>query len=190
LTSIYALRDKALQSGRLVFGLQQLANLDLLPLGYARVYASRLIKKGFARRIIEGVVSLTDDPLIIATQLLEPSYISFTTALYVRGLIQQAPALVECVTTKKSFKLHEPRIEYHRIVPQLYFGYERIERFGSYIWVATPEKAILDVVYFGANYELTRSLDKTKLYRLGRLYGIHGGNRGKRVKKWVERYAD
>jgi predicted transcriptional regulator of viral defense system len=189
LTSIYALRDKALKSGRLVFDLRQLANLGLLPTDHSRVYASRLVEKGFAHRIKEGVISLTDDPLVVATQLVEPSYVSFTSALYLRDFVQQAPLLVQCVTTKNSFKLREPRIEYHRIVPELYYGYERMERYGSYVWVATVEKAILDIVYFGVNYKLVRSVDKNKLLSLAGPYGLHGGNRGKRVKKWVEKFA-
>lgn len=183
------MRDRALQSGRLVFQLRQLANLDLLPAQHARIYAARMVKKGFARRIMEGVISLTDDPFIIASQLIEPSYISFNSALYLRGLVQQAPVLVECVTTKSSFKLHEPRVQYHMIVPELYFGYDRISRHSSYVWVATSEKAVLDIVYFGGNYDPTRSLDKEKLLSFARPYAIHGGNRGKRVRKWVERYA-
>ncbi len=191
MSGIYELRDKARNSGRLVFDLQQLANLDLIPSQYARVYASRLINKGFAHRIVEGVISFTDDPFIVATQLVEPSYVSFNSALYLRGVIQQVPiSVVECVTTKNSFKLREPRIEYHKIVPQLYFGYERIPRYGSYVWVATPEKALLDIVYFGYNHKpVPRSFNRKKLKELAVPYFVHGGNRGKRVKKWVERLA-
>lgn len=191
MSGTYELRDKALSSGRLVFDLQQLANLDLIPPSYARVYASRLVKKGFARRVVEGVISLTDDPFILATQLIEPSYVSFNSALYLKGVVQQIPvSVIECVTTKNSFKLSEPRIEYHRIVPELYFSYERIERYGSYVWVATPEKAVLDMVYFGHEYKLVeRSLSSQKLMELALPYFTHGGNRGKRVKKWVERFA-
>ncbi|MCL5067632.1 MAG: hypothetical protein M1368_04685 [Thaumarchaeota archaeon] len=54
-----------------------------------------MVKKGLARRVMDGVISLTDDPLIVASQLVEPSYISFTSALYLRGCIQQAQVLVK-----------------------------------------------------------------------------------------------
>ncbi|MCL5067631.1 MAG: hypothetical protein M1368_04680 [Thaumarchaeota archaeon] len=92
------------------------------------------------------------------------------------------------MTTKHGRKFREPRIEYHRILPQLYFGYERMERYSSYAWVATTEKAVLDMVYFGADYKLPRRfLDRKKLLQFGNLFGIHGGNRGRRVKKWVEK---
>jgi predicted transcriptional regulator of viral defense system len=126
------------------------------------------------------VISFTDDPFIVATQLIEPSYISFNSALYLKGIIQQPPlSVVECVTTKNSFKLGKPRIEYHKIVPELYFGYERIERYGSYVWVAAPGKALLDKVYFGYNGgaggRSSSLLNKQKLMDFARPYSTQGG---------------
>lgn len=178
-----------LRSGRLVFDLGQLANVSLLPRRYARVYASRLVKKGLARRVVEGVISFTDDPFVISTQLVEPSYVSFTSALYLRGQIRQAPAFVECVTTRNSLKFPELGIEYHRIIPQLYFGYERMERYGSYVYVATSEKAALDMVYHGLYYETPIALDVKRVASLAGRFAVYGGNRGRRVTKWVREHA-
>ena len=39
------------------------------------------------------------------------------------------------------------RIEYHRIPPSLFYGYEKVESHGSYYNVALPEKAIIDLAY-------------------------------------------
>jgi len=124
--SVYQLRDIALNTSRLVFNYNQLSRA----LGYERslvkVYASRLVKRGLASKIADGIISFTDDRFIIATQLVEPSYISMTSALYLQELILQAPSYVECITTHGTKRILE--IEYHKIHPKLFFGYERKER--------------------------------------------------------------
>jgi predicted transcriptional regulator of viral defense system len=177
--SVYQLRDMALDSGRL---------------GYERnlvkVYASRLVVKGLASRLKEGVISFTSDPFIIATQLLEPSYISLTSALYLHELILQVQSHVECVTTHNTRRLLG--IEYHRIHPKLFFGYERRERGQSYIFLAEPEKAVLDMVYLGLAYplilqEVLPKLDRERLISLG--IRFMETTRGKRVARWVNQNA-
>ncbi len=126
----------------------------------------------------------------MATQLVEPSYISMTSALYLRELILQAPSSVECVTTRSTRRILE--IEYHKIHPKLFFGYEREERGQSYIFLATPEKAVLDMVYLGLVYplimqEVLPRLDKDKLLRYAKRFTET--RRGERVAKWVNRNA-
>jgi predicted transcriptional regulator of viral defense system len=90
--------------------------------------------------------------IIIATQLLEPPYVSLNSALYLHELILQVPNVVECVTTRGTRRILE--IEYHKNHPKLFFGYEKRERGQSYIFLGTPEKAVLDVVYYHAIYPL------------------------------------
>jgi len=96
---LYELRDTALSSGRLVFSLGQLARLAGVPEGHVRVYASRLVGRGMAWRVRRGVISFTHDTFIVASQLIEPSYISMHAALYLRGFLDQVPSIIECVTT-------------------------------------------------------------------------------------------
>ena len=74
---IYKLGDLLKKSGRLVFNLDQLSILSGIPRQQVKVYAARLVKRGIARRVRRGWLSLTEDPFILATQLVEPSYISF-----------------------------------------------------------------------------------------------------------------
>ena len=184
--NVYEIREKARLSGRSVFAYDQLAAIAEVPREQARVYASRLVGKRLAQRVVEGVVSFSDDPLVVATQLVEPSYVSMTSALFLRGAITQVPALLECVTPRRSLRLAVPKVNYHRIVPALFFGYERIERSGGYAFVAKLEKAVLDLVYFGGAPP-RMDFDLHALRSMSGSYEEHGGPRGRRVTKWVGR---
>ena len=188
--NIYEMRDKVLKGKRLVLDPLQLSNLALIPREHAKVYASRMVKKGFAHKLAKGVISFTEDPFIIASQLIEPSYVSFMGALYLQGMIQQIPAIVECVTPRNSLKLERLKIEYHKVRPALFFGYERIERYGGYVFVARPTKAVMDLVYFNLYPgEMKLDLDEVELAYMVRAYRKSKDYRAKRVVEWVENNA-
>ena len=158
-----------------------------------RVYAHRLVKKGFAFRPMEGVVAFSQDPYIIATQLIEPSYISFSSALYFHGVLYQVPSTVECITTRNPGHLTNLGIDYHKINPSLFFGYSRMERGRSYAFVAEPEKAILDSVYFSKDYEQMTleslpGLNKEKLRRYTEAFS--GSHYGRKVMGWYLKHAE
>jgi predicted transcriptional regulator of viral defense system len=189
--NIYSIRDAALGSRRLVFDYDQLAALSGVPRGHARVYASRLVQRGLATKVAAGILAFTEDPFVVATQLVEPSYVSFFPALYLRGIVSQVPTLVECITTKSSRTVAQPRVRYHSIAPSLFFGFDRLERYGSYVFVARPEKATLDAVYFGESPRIGElRVDKGKLVSMSKAYVNLAGWRGKRVAKWVEAHAE
>ena len=192
--SIYELRDAILEGGRLVLPLDQLATISGVSRGSVRVYADRLVRRGLARRLIEGVIALTDDPFVVATQLIEPSYVSLTGAFYLNEFVEQIPNLVECVTTRNTRGLKSLGIRYRRIHPSLFFGYERMERKGSYVFVAEPEKSLLDMIYFGRLYpsilkRILRRADHGKIMSYGRRFEEVGGYRARRVLDWVGEHA-
>lgn len=144
---MYQIRDMALSSGRAVFSVQQLANLIGKKRAVAMVYLSRFVKNKMAKRIKKGKISFTDDDFVIATELVEPSYISLDSALLYYNIIKQVPRNIECVTTKNSFNYKNLGIKYHKIPESMFFGYIREPRGSSYIIIAEPEKAILDGLY-------------------------------------------
>ncbi|PIU21038.1 MAG: hypothetical protein COT15_04395 [Candidatus Diapherotrites archaeon CG08_land_8_20_14_0_20_34_12] len=167
-TNLYQIKELALKSGRAVYSIQQLANLIKKPKSIAKVYSSRLVNKGLAKRILQGKISFIDDDFIIASQLIEPSYISLTSALLFHKLIQQMPANVECVTTKNSRRYKNAGIVYHKIPCSLFYGYEKYKNGPSYIFAADAEKALVDSVYLNSISknsigEMLSKLDKKKL---------------------------
>jgi predicted transcriptional regulator of viral defense system len=145
--NLYKIRDMAVNSGRAIFNISQLANLLGVKKEMARLYSSRLVKKGLANRILRGYISFTDNNFIIATQLIEPSYISLNSALLFHGIIKQIPVNVQAITTINSKLLQQWGLEYHRIQPTLFFGYERVKIENSYVFMASPEKALIDGLY-------------------------------------------
>ncbi|MCC5998083.1 MAG: hypothetical protein LM573_03310 [Thermofilum sp.] len=189
---LYELRDLALSSGRLVYSIGQLAKLVNVPDSYAKVYAYRLVEKGMAWRLSRGVVSFTHDTFIIASQLIEPSYVSMHSALYLRGLIDQVPSIVEAVTTKRPAWLRDLGIRYRKISAKLFFGYERLARANSYVFIATPEKALLDTVYFGGNPDpsVLDQLDKEKILEISEAFRALRSYRAKRVARWIKCYVE
>jgi predicted transcriptional regulator of viral defense system len=147
--SIYGIRDVARSSGRSVFNAQELANLIGSRKEYATVYMSRLVARHLATKLIRGRISFSDNDLVIATQLYEPSYVSLDSALLFHGLRKQVPRNVQCVYTGNSLVLSRYGIEYHKIASALFFGYKRHTLGDSYALVAEPEKALLDGYYLG-----------------------------------------
>ena len=184
---LYAIRDAALKSKRAVYTIQQLANLIKAGKAVAKVYSSRLVKKGLAKRILRGKISFAEDDHVIGSQLSEPCYISLNSALLFHSLIMQVPANVECVTTKNSRRYPALGLVYHKIPASLFYGYEKYEKAGSYVFVADPEKALIDAVYLNVISketagELSARVDRKKLSA----YLSRATGRGrKKLERWL-----
>jgi predicted transcriptional regulator of viral defense system len=76
-----------------------------------------------------------------------PAYISLQSALFHHGLIEQIPAVIYAVTPARPRRLRTPMgtISFHRLPPQLFQGFELSS--GSDAKIATPEKALFDLLY-------------------------------------------
>jgi len=187
--NLYEIRERLLSSGKAVFNMAQLSNLLGIPRDHAKVYASRLVERGWAWRPMRGMIALTRDEFVIATQLIEPSYMSMHSALYLLGLVDQVPFRIECVTTRYSIEISD--IRYRRVVPRLFFGYRRMERSGSYVFVALPEKAVLDMVYFGypPPERILSEVSIPMLKEMTKRYSGERGYRARRVVRWVKSVA-
>ncbi len=81
-------------------------------------------------------------------------------------------------------------MRYRKIAGMLFFGYERVGRAGSYAFVALPEKAVLDMVYYGGSPNCSQlDLDVKALREMVEAYRRVGGYRARRVERWVECFA-
>jgi predicted transcriptional regulator of viral defense system len=76
-----------------------------------------------------------------------PAYISLQSALFHHGLIEQIPSVVYAVTPARPRRLQTPlgTISFHHMPPELFKGFELVSR--SNAKVATPEKALFDLLY-------------------------------------------
>lgn len=185
--NIYKVRDLALASRRAVYTNQQLANLMGKPKEVAKVYASRLARRGLAGRPIRGRLAFVDDDHVIATQLVEPSYISLHSALSFHQMLSQVPRYIECVTPRNSRRYPALGIVYHRMPPSLFFGYERYAKAGSYVFVADPEKAVVDGVYLNLmpRNVLAELLDRLDAKKLASHVRRYEGRGRRKLERWL-----
>lgn len=84
----------------------------------------------------------------LANFLVNPSYISLESALSFYGILPQFPYTITSVTPLKSKKIifQEKEFEFSHLESKYFFGSVKKEKF----LIATPEKALLDELYFMA----------------------------------------
>jgi predicted transcriptional regulator of viral defense system len=149
-------------------------NLSQVRLQLARwVKDGRLIKlhKGFYT-LAEPYRKIKSEPFSIANTLKSHSYISLQSALSWHGLIPEFVPVITSVTTARPQTIQTPlgRFEYRHIAVKLFWGYQKVELAGKQeAFVATPEKAILDLAYLTAGGDKREFLEELRLQNLSKL---------------------
>ncbi|GAC1352974.1 MAG: hypothetical protein NVSMB1_21410 [Polyangiales bacterium] len=91
------------------------------------------------------------DPLLLPEHLTAPypSYVSLQSALHLHGMIEQIPAVTYVVSLDRTRRLTTRLGTYsiHRVSPEFFGGFEQLS---SGVKLATPEKALLDLLYLSA----------------------------------------
>jgi len=112
-----------------------------------------------AGRIIplrRGLYALSPDfqkrplsPLAVANEMYRPSYLSGLWAIGFYGLIPERVVLFTSVTTRVTRRFSNPLGEfaYSSLRGDLFRNFSKREAGGSAIWIAEPEKALLDHWY-------------------------------------------
>ena len=108
---------------------------------YSKVYLHRLIKRGLIYKMKRGFYTVHNDPVIFASHIYYPSYISLLYAFQYYGTTTQLPKLIE-VMTYRNDTIHE--IEF--IKTRYIWGYHAIKYRDFQIFIADLEKAIIDAV--------------------------------------------
>jgi predicted transcriptional regulator of viral defense system len=112
---------------------------------YAKVVVSRMVKNRKIKKVKKGFYTLHEDPFLVSTFLVKPSYVSSVSALYFHRKITQIPNEIFCFTNKLPRKIFFlTTINFFHT--DLFFGFE-IEKYEGFdVPVATVEKAIIDSV--------------------------------------------
>lgn len=118
---------------------------------YAALYMKRLNDKGVVSRIEKGKYALPDtDPLVVATNLVIPSYVSFLSGLAYYHKTTQIPVTIQVVTTVSRKDINygsRITITFVRFDRKRIFGYRR-EKIGSgYGFIGEIEKVIVDSLF-------------------------------------------
>ena len=119
----------------------------------ARFLVHRYAKRGVFLKLKNGLYCLAEQPpseLAIANRLYEPSYLSFEFALSYYHLIPEAAYVITSATSRPTRVLTAmgKAFEYHRLKKSAFTGYEPVKVGTETILMATPEKALVDTLYF------------------------------------------
>ncbi len=139
-------------------------------------------KRGLLVRLRKGLYALKEmipNEEVIANALYQPSYISLEYALSRYGIIPEMPYTITSVTTKATatFTAVGREFSYQKIKKSAYTGYvpEKVGRHTAFI--AAPEKALIDYLYFVSLGRKTLNdrmslerLDQKKIRAYGKLY--------------------
>ena len=121
-----------------------------------RVQLSRWVKVGKIYQLRRGLYSIAPPyqkrqphPFLVANHLQKASYVSLQTALSFYGLIPEIVNITTSVSTGRPERLETPlgKYEFRHIKTELLFGYRMFEFGEQSVLIATPEKALLDLIY-------------------------------------------
>lgn len=111
-------------------------------------------------------------PFVVANRLVRASYVSCQSALAYYGLIPEYVPVVTSVTTARPGRWETPLgvYEYHHLKTPLLSGYRLTELGGGQqAFVATPEKALLDLIHLQPAGDAPDYLRELRLQHLERL---------------------
>lgn len=130
--------------------LQRLVGISAIA---ARFLVHRYAKRGLLVKLRNGLYSVADHPpseLAVANRLYAPSYLSFEWALSYYHVIPETTYVLTSATSRptRTVVALGKTFEYHRLKPSAFTGYEPVKVGADTVWLATPEKALVDTVYF------------------------------------------
>jgi len=148
--------------------------------------------KNYIKKIIKGYYIFsdlkTDGNVLyeIANKIYDPSYISLEASLSYYGLIPESVYAVTSVSTKKTSTFNTSIVvfSYRKVKNDLFFGY-KIEKYNYKTFkIASPEKALLDLLYLKSDIRsysdfkslrinpgnFIQTIDKEKLFNYLKLY--------------------
>ena len=167
---------------------------------YAKLLLHRLEKKRWVERISKGNYIFIPpeygygkeerfpplDPFVVASGLIEPYYLSYSTANAHYGFTAQVPSVLYIATMKKKpqFAWRNITFRFVTLSEEKFFGFKEIEVDNAKIKIAEPEKAVIDSVdklgYGGGLPEVVavvyhsyNKIDKQKLASYARRMNSH-----------------
>ena len=167
---------------------------------YAGVLIHRQKKTGQITELERDKYTVQKDPFLVASRVTWPSYISMWSALRYHNLTEQLPQTIWVVTTKKRrnarIEFAGTAISFVIVSPKYFFGYDKVDFEGFDIFVADPEKSIVDSMLFRKvsvseiSEILSRNLESLRPARLID-YAIRTGNKAliKRIGFMLERFG-
>jgi len=143
-----------------------------------RVQLSRWVKTGRIYRLRRGLYSIAPPyqrrqphPFLVANRLKKASYVSLQSALSFYGLIPEVVNTTTSVSTGRPERLETPLgvYEFRHIKTELLFGFQMTGLGGQSALIATPEKALLDLIYLQPGGDSAAYLKELRLQNMEKL---------------------
>lgn len=137
-----------------------------------RLQLSRWVNSGRIYQLRRGLYSIAPPyqkikphPFLVANHLQKASYVSLQSALSYYGLIPEVVNITTSVSTGRPERLETPLgiYEFRHLKTDLLFGYRMTNLGDQSALVATPEKALLDLIYLQSGGNSTTYLDELRL---------------------------
>lgn len=134
-----------------VFTVRDLSSLLDKKRGYAYLQAYRWKKKKLIHEIEKGKYTLEEDPFLVSSWIVWPSYISGWAALHYHHLTEQLPFTIQVITSrrrrKKVLNYGKAKIEFTTV--KSLTGFQRVIYQQKEIFIAEKEKALIDALAAG-----------------------------------------
>ncbi len=157
------------KTGKTFFSLNDLKKFYAGSKESLKTLLSNWTKKGMISNLGRGYYTFNlsaVDYLHLAVMFDNYSYVSFEYALSYYNLIDQAPSVVTLATKKRSKKIEMGNwtFEYSRLRDDLFFGYELKNK----IYIASPEKALADLIYLISRGKRLVELDTLDISKINK----------------------
>jgi predicted transcriptional regulator of viral defense system len=137
---------------------------------------SRWVSAGKIRQLRRGLYTFAPPyqvtaphPFLIANALVPGSYVSGQSALAYYGLIPEYTPRTISVTLARTSEW-DSGYTHHHLAPHLFFGYQSIEVMqGQYVFIAFPEKALLDLAHLIPGSDSPNYLSQLRLQNLEKM---------------------
>lgn len=144
---------------------------------YTKKSINKMVASGWLIRIRRGLYFISNlstrgylplNPHVVAGLLVKDSYVSFESALHAASMLDQYTNRIISVSLvqSKSTIVQNHEYVYVKTLPSLYFGFKQEQMDGRAAQIATPEKAILDILYFHkSKYGIDLVIEKLQQYK-------------------------
>jgi len=133
-----------------------------------RVQLVDWVKRGYVIKLKKGFYTLNENDreaqfsqFFLANNLYLPSYISLESALSYYRMIPEKVMATTSISSKKTqrFVNSYGNFIYHHIAPKLFGDFVTVpDEFGNKFYLATPERALVDFLYFKGTGEIKEEI--------------------------------
>ncbi|MBI3335602.1 MAG: hypothetical protein HY001_03845 [Candidatus Portnoybacteria bacterium] len=173
----FIVQEELKARGVFLFTPQDFARIFRLLPPRAKYFLETYTKKGLFERLKKGLYAIKGAlprEEVIANALCRPSYISFEYALAKYGILPEMPYVVTSATTKTTckFTIRGREFSYIKIKKEAFTGYLPSKEDDHTIFIAEPEKALVDYLYFVSLGKVLKN-DRMRVGNLNKEKVIH-----------------